>query len=332
MSPSFRTRAAELTTRLLGAPPVGAAWRRLRPGLRILAYHGVPDSARFAEHLELIASTYAPVSGKQVMAARRGDAVLPDRALWVTFDDGDPSVVAHATDALTQRRIPATLFVCPGLIVNKRAPWWEIVLEAGRRSHGAAIDGRNLVGTSLVTALKSVPDSQRRDICAEIEQAAGPLPIEALSLDELGRWQQAGLEIGNHTWDHPCLDRCTPEEQTQQIRRAHDWLDEHFQPRCRCSPTRTATTPITPRASCEPLATTAGCCSTTVSTHQPRRSIPAASCRAYASTLPVRSPAPGRSSRASTPTCSPHWAAELTAARTSPLRHRLRRAQALPAR
>ena len=230
MSPSFRTRAAELTTRLLGAPPVGAAWRRLRPGLRILAYHGVPDSARFAEHLELIASTYAPVSGKQVMAARRGDAVLPDRALWVTFDDGDPSVVAHATDALTQRRIPATLFVCPGLIVNKRAPWWEIVLEAGRRSHGAAIDGRNLVGTSLVTALKSVPDFQRRDICAEIEQAAGPLPIEALSLDELGRWQQAGLEIGNHTWDHPCLDRCTPEEQTQQIRRAHDWLDEHFQP------------------------------------------------------------------------------------------------------
>ena len=215
MSPSFRTRAAELTTRLLGTPPVGAAWRRLRPGLRILAYHGVPEAARFAEHLDLIASTYAPVSGKQVMAARQGDAVLPDRALWVTFDDGDPSVVAHATDALTQRRIPATLFVCPGLIVNKRAPWWEIVLEAGRRNHGAAIDGRNL---------------QRRHICAEVEQAAGPRPIEVLSLDELGLWQQAGLEIGNHTWDHPCLNRCTPAEQTQQITQAHVWLNEHFQP------------------------------------------------------------------------------------------------------
>lgn len=230
MSPSLRSRGAALTTRLLGAAPVGATWRRLRPGLRILAYHDVPNPARFAEHLDLIASAYVPVSGAQVMAARRGHAKLPDRALWVTFDDGDPSVLVNATDALVQRRIPATLFVCPGLIAERRAPWWQTVLAAGAQGHGAAVDGRTLVGPELLGALKTVPDRQRRDACAAIEQAVGPLQAEVPSLDDLKRWQQAGLELGNHTWDHPCLDRCTPDKQAEQIERAHAWLAEHVQP------------------------------------------------------------------------------------------------------
>lgn len=230
MSPSLRPRGAALTTRMLGAAPVGAAWRRFRPGLRILAYHVVPDPARFAEQLDVIASTYVAVSGAQVMSARRGDAKLPDRALWVTFDDGDPSVLANAADALVHRGIPATLFVCPGLIVERRAPWWETVLAAGRQGHGAAVDGRTLVGPELLGALKTVPDRQRRAVCATIERAVGPVEVEVPNLADLKRWQGAGLELGNHTWDHPCLDRCTPAEQAEQIERAHGWLAEHLQP------------------------------------------------------------------------------------------------------
>lgn len=38
------------------------------------------------------------------------------------------------------------------------------------------------------------------------------------------RWLDLGHEIGNHTWDHPCLDRCTSSEQEEQLRKAHDWL------------------------------------------------------------------------------------------------------------
>jgi peptidoglycan/xylan/chitin deacetylase (PgdA/CDA1 family) len=34
-------------------------------------------------------------------------------------------------------------------------------------------------------------------------------------------------DIGNHTWDHPCLDRCDPTTQVDQIDRATEWLDHN---------------------------------------------------------------------------------------------------------
>jgi peptidoglycan/xylan/chitin deacetylase (PgdA/CDA1 family) len=41
---------------------------------------------------------------------------------------------------------------------------------------------------------------------------------------DLKLWLSHGMEIGNHSWDHPCLDRCQPGDQVRQIRRAHQHL------------------------------------------------------------------------------------------------------------
>ena len=32
------------------------------------------------------------------------------------------------------------------------------------------------------------------------------------------------MEVGNHSWDHPCLNRCSPDVQVEQVRRAHEAL------------------------------------------------------------------------------------------------------------
>ena len=50
-------------------------------------------------------------------------------------------------------------------------------------------------------------------------------PVVA-SRQHLVTWLAHGMELGNHTWDHPCLDRCSDDEQRQQIRRADEWLDD----------------------------------------------------------------------------------------------------------
>lgn len=50
---------------------------------------------------------------------------------------------------------------------------------------------------------------------------------------QLSSWIDAGLEVGNHTWDHPCLPRCAPEEQRAQIVRSHQWLAELLGEPCR---------------------------------------------------------------------------------------------------
>jgi peptidoglycan/xylan/chitin deacetylase (PgdA/CDA1 family) len=74
--------------------------------------------------------------------------------------------------------------------------------------------------------LKSLPDSERR---AAVQDAAtvAPLGLAAdptASESALDVWQRAGYELGNHTWDHPCLDHCDPSEQTRQIVLADEWL------------------------------------------------------------------------------------------------------------
>jgi peptidoglycan/xylan/chitin deacetylase (PgdA/CDA1 family) len=261
---AVRTTAARGVTRVLGSRPVSATWRRARPGLRILAYHGVTDRARFAEHLDMVVHSYTPVSGAEVVRARRNGASLPDDAVWITFDDGDKSVISEAKAALVERGVPATLFVCPGLVTERQPAWWTVVLAAGERGEGAVLDGVELEGQALVTALKDVPDNHRRDVVADLAQRLGDVEIDSLvTLDDIRAWQDAGLEIGNHTWDHPCLDQCPEDEQTRQIEIAHEWLSEHVGPPSCCSRTRTVIAPIMPRQCSGSSTTGRSCCSTT---------------------------------------------------------------------
>src|SRR5690606_30141869 len=157
-------------------------------------------------------------------AARDAGRSLPSRAVWITFDDGDPTVVHDAQPLLRERSMTATVFVCPGLIESGRRTWWSIVRLAGQAGRGAEIDGQLLAGPALVEVLKRVPDPRRREVVDELEQhVAAPTGPVQLSLAELRGWQDAGMEVGNHTWDHPCLDACTESEQTRQIAVAHDW-------------------------------------------------------------------------------------------------------------
>lgn len=226
---------AQAATAVFGWKPVASVGaRRFARSLRIVAYHRVADAAAFARQVDLIAAEYHPVSEAQVRDAVSGGSPLPDRAVWITFDDGDPSVVRSGLDVLAARQVPATMYVCPGLIETGSAPWWDIVEAAGAAGAGAVVDGQDLRATALVRALKVRPDAERRAVVAELE-AGLPDGYEtlsggALTVADLERWIDAGNEVGNHTWDHPCLDRCTPAEQRSQVERAHRWLVEHGHP------------------------------------------------------------------------------------------------------
>ena len=43
-------------------------------------------------------------------------------------------------------------------------------------------------------------------------------------------WTRSTGEVGNHSWDHPCFDRCDPADQREQIDRTHSWIGEHLAP------------------------------------------------------------------------------------------------------
>ncbi len=214
-------RVAGVGMRVLGSSVVaGAARAATRRGVRILAYHGVPNEDSFDKQMSHLVQAYKPVSGLEVLNALSSGARLPDAAVWVTFDDGRPDVVENALPSLRRWNVPATLFVVASVIDTETPFWWEIVdrtLESGL-----------VADQSLLRRLKAAPDNERR---AEIDRLTEQLQsndqtvtARQLTSSNLRKWLVAGMEVGNHSWDHPCLDKCAPNAQIDQIRSAHDKL------------------------------------------------------------------------------------------------------------
>jgi peptidoglycan/xylan/chitin deacetylase (PgdA/CDA1 family) len=146
---------------------------------------------------------------------------LPPRAVWITFDDGDPTVVDVAQPVLDEAGITASMFVCPAVIGTQTPFWWQIAYRAIDEGLALQNEWRTWTDHRAVTALKLIDDTQRRRVVAraeaELRERMGhPYRVAQLSVEQLRRWISAGHHIGNHTWDHPCLDRCSVEEQRRQ--------------------------------------------------------------------------------------------------------------------
>ncbi len=223
--------ARGLAISMLRSGPVTALSRLVtRRRLRILAYHGVPDPDRFAAQMEYLVSRFTPVHEQAVADAIHGGAKLPSGAAWVTFDDGDPSVVRNGLPTLARLGIPATMFVCPGLIESGDPFWWRVTEWASEHApeRAAAVAP---TADELTEHCKVLPDGRRRLIVDQLlEHMGSPRPHDwrQLSDDELGAWTGAGMALGNHTWDHPLLDQTTEDAQREQVRTAHEWLTRHL--------------------------------------------------------------------------------------------------------
>jgi peptidoglycan/xylan/chitin deacetylase (PgdA/CDA1 family) len=209
--------------RVLGSRFVVAFASRLTAGrLRVLAYHGIGDPEAFARQLDRLSARYTTVTGRTVAdwLLARGD--LPEQAVWITFDDGDPSVARVGAPLLADRSMVATMFVCPGVIDTCRPHWWDVVHDA------AEADLIVVPVAQLLGVLKVADDDDRRRtvemLARQLCDSGSPATRRQLTSDALRAWTAAGNEVGNHSWDHPCLDRCGPDEQQRQIERSHEWF------------------------------------------------------------------------------------------------------------
>lgn len=223
MSGATIRRTADVVLRRSPAQPVFR--RRAAHQLAVLAYHGVDDPACFRRQLDLLTRSWHPVSLDDVLAAVAGDRPLPRHAVLVTFDDGDPTVLSVALPLLRERGIPAVAFVLPGLLDSTTPFWWSeatALHEAGARLPG----DHHASAASLVAWLKTVPDDRRRDVLEELRRRApaADTATPQLRAADLHALVGGGVEIGNHTWTHPCLDRCDEQQARHQVVRAHEAL------------------------------------------------------------------------------------------------------------
>ncbi|MFT7601689.1 MAG: peptidoglycan/xylan/chitin deacetylase (PgdA/CDA1 family) [Acidimicrobiales bacterium] len=201
----------------------------VNPSLRTLCFHTVDDQRAFDRQMAWLARNFNPVTPGQIVKSLNEDIPLPNQAVWVTFDDGSPTVVDRGLPILGRYDIPATMFICPGLIESGASFWWDIALAASGSQLLQAAGCDIGDGQAAVQKLKQMSDGERRRILAQLPDP-GANTRRQLSVQDIHRWAEAGHTLGNHTWDHPCLDTASEQEQLFQVESAHAWLVHNVEP------------------------------------------------------------------------------------------------------
>jgi peptidoglycan/xylan/chitin deacetylase (PgdA/CDA1 family) len=154
------------------------------------------------------------------------------RRAAITFDDGLRSNVQVAYPLLRALGIPATFFVCPGLIEERRWLWTH---EARRRLQFAGRHLRQELAVELgapaeieafVRWMKEIDAPHRRRVEARLRQATAAfvpseLDREAFDLagwDELRALDPSIVTVGSHSLTHPVLPSMSAAEIEAELR------------------------------------------------------------------------------------------------------------------
>lgn len=221
-------RVAELLIARSGA---AALARRLRRAdVVILAYHNVVphgepvrgdaslhlEQRAFAEQLDRLLDTHRVVALSELTPGAGPPDDPPNAVL--TFDDAYAGALTAGVEELEARGLPATFFVCPGML-GREGFWWDLLAGAEGladevREHALwRLAGR---GDDVVTwgrgqgmAVTSLPEHARPAGEALLREAAA----------------RPGIRLGSHTWSHPNLAALSREDAAAELARTRAWLE-----------------------------------------------------------------------------------------------------------
>lgn len=218
----------------------GLAGQDERPVARILMYHGTPrhDAAALERELRWLKRRFHIVPLRAIVAAATNGGALGSKVA-LTFDDGLRSNVEVAYPLLHRLAIPATFFVCPGLVDRARWLWThEMRRRLSRLSPGArrelAQEWQAPEGiTEFVRWMKKLDSAPRQRIEARVREATAdftPTPAERDQFDladwkELRRVDPAIVTIGSHTSTHSILRGTSAAELESEVRDSRRQLE-----------------------------------------------------------------------------------------------------------
>lgn len=234
----MRSALRLLTEHLLDSSGLTAlALRGRRGGRLILAFHNVvPDAAArigdqslhlpismFRSVLDECAAVGDIVPLTSVIDEHRGARERPRIA--ITFDDAYQGCLRYALPELERRRLPATVFVAPG-ILGGHTMWWDAIAEP----HGLAPETRDMaLDTHAGYHVQIQHDWSARGA------AWATLPDDwqtahAMQLGAALKYDQ--LTLAPHSWNHRNLTRCSDAELGEELQRPVLWLTDLAGERC----------------------------------------------------------------------------------------------------
>lgn len=216
---------------------------RHRSGVRMLMHHGVGDGYR-AEALEQqilwLKASFTLLPFGEIAQRLRDGRPLPERGAVLTFDDGLRNNVAEAYPVLQKHQVPATFFVCPGLIESGQWIWTYEVRERLKsmplgqlRELGVrCLDQPTTSIDSFVSLMKRQPNNQRLQTLSAVRSATPNFQVteqhrreyDLASWAELASLDRRLITLGSHTMSHPILSSLTDEELDRELRESKEAL------------------------------------------------------------------------------------------------------------
>lgn len=200
----------------------------------ILAYHNIlPRGAEaggdrslhlaadvFARQLDLLARTHEIRPLDDLV---RGESPSRRPLAAVTFDDAYHGAVTTGVAELVKRRMPATIFVAPGML-GQPSFWWDAVVSPA--SGGLPDEVRE----EALTTYRGMEEEVRGWVR---EAGLGLRPVgddaRPATEDELARAARLpGITVASHSWSHPNLTQLTTTRLEEELVRPIEWLRERF--------------------------------------------------------------------------------------------------------
>ncbi len=211
----------------------------------VMMLHGVGAGglalADFRAGLQWLRDTFTVVPlGALIDAVEQRRPAAPGGEVAVTFDDGLRNQAVLAYPLLREFAVPATIFVCPGLIEQQAWMWnhdararLEALPATQRQPFAQRAGSASATPHDLVEAMKALPVARRRALHQEIQAATpGFVPAAAdraandpMSWDELQGLDPEWITIGSHTMSHPILPQLDDEELESEIHASRQMLE-----------------------------------------------------------------------------------------------------------
>ncbi|MHB8816740.1 MAG: polysaccharide deacetylase family protein [Steroidobacteraceae bacterium] len=213
---------------------------------RIIMLHGLgtPDypAAVFRAQLRFLSGVFRLVPLAQVLRTDDGGADSRPK-LALTFDDGLRNNFTVAYPVLREFAAPATFFVCPGLVTNRRWLWnheCRARLDRMPRSQRLAFAGELGLETEdidvIVNVLKYLPNSLR---LAKEERLRSLTPgfaptdgererYELMTWTDLRELDSTLIDIGGHSSHHEILTRVESSHLESEIAGCRTWIEKEL--------------------------------------------------------------------------------------------------------
>lgn len=209
----------------------------------ILVFHAVPeeDADEFHGLLRYLSHHFSIVPLEAIIERATKTQSQRSTILGLTFDDGLRNHCSVVYPALIDLRLPATFYVCPGLIGQAFTIWtWEFwcrvqrMSETDRREQNERAGIRNSSSPlSIIQWMKTVPLNVREDIEEGIRCRTPDFAFteterklyELMTWEELASLDPSLISIGSHTMTHCDLPVVSPVQLSYEVERSRSELE-----------------------------------------------------------------------------------------------------------